>query len=772
MKKQYKDYILIKGAKENNLKNITLEIPKNEIVVFTGVSGSGKSSVVFDIIAVESQRQLNETFSNYIRNRLPKYERPNVASIENLSPAIIVDQKPVGGNIRSVVGTAADIQPLIRLLFSRIGNPIAGTSDHYSFNTLSGMCPHCQGLGKVMVLDQSKLFDINKSLNNGAILFPPFRTGTWHWQKYANSGLFDNDKLLKKFTPDEMNRFLYGKDINGMKVDISFDQNLSNFHRQDYEGIIDRFNRIYLNRNSNETSERMNAMVAKFVTQDVCPTCHGARLNKKALESKINGYNIIDYSDMEITDLIPILSEIKHPLGTSLAKAIINHLERLKGVGLGYLSLNRQTSTLSGGESQRLKMVKNLGNSLTGMTYIFDEPSVGLHPRDTHLIQEMFVALRDKGNTVLIVEHDRDIIHQADTVIDMGAGAGENGGDVVYQGDVAGLYNANTITGKWLQKFIELKENPRKPTSKLYIKNANLHNLKNVSVSIPMGVLTSITGVAGSGKSSLISGVFVEQYPDTIVVDQKVIATSIRSTPATYLGIMDDIRKLMAEANGVKSALFSFNSEGACPTCGGRGTITTDMAFMDTVTTICETCNGKRYDPRVLKYKFQGKSITDILNLTIKQALDFFKTKKFLPKIESLSNVGLGYLTLGQSLDTLSGGELQRIKLADELKKKGNVYVMDEPTTGLHMADINVLMELLDKLVDNGNTVIVIEHNLDVIKRSDWIIDIGPDGGSKGGEIVFEGTPKELLVSQKSITAEFLRQNIHNQKRKINSVNH
>lgn len=763
--KTNKDYIIIKGAKANNLRNISVQIPKNEIVVFTGVSGSGKSSVVFDTIAVESQRQLNETFSNYIRNRLPKFERPDVNSIENLSPAIVIDQRQMGGNVRSTVGTISDIQPLVRLLFSRAGQPNAGTSDHYSFNAPTGMCPECQGLGKVMVLDHSKMFDMSKSLNSGGVLFPPFRTGTWHWQKYADSGLFDNDKPLNEYTASELDMFFYGKETKDTPAKPASGKDNPIHQRQGYEGIIDRFNRIYLHRNTAETSERTQKMVEKFVTKGVCPLCKGARLNHTALASKINGRNIEDYSTMEVSDLIPILKKIDHPLGTPIAVAIIEHLKRIVGVGLGYLSLNRQTSTLSGGESQRLKMVKNLGSSLTGMIYIFDEPSVGLHPRDTHLIQEMFVALRNKGNSVLIVEHDRDIIRQADTVIDMGPTAGEHGGKIVFQGDVAGLYKADTLTGIWINKDIPIKENPRKAKGGLLIKNATLHNLKNVSVNIPVGVLTAVTGVAGSGKSSLISGVFVEQHPDVIVVDQKPIGSSIRSTPATYLSIMDDIRKMLADANKVKPSLFSFNSEGACPTCKGRGTITTDMAFMETVTTVCETCDGKRYHPNILKYKLRNKSVTEILSLTIQQAMEFFRTDAFLPKIQSLYDVGLGYLTLGQSLDTVSGGELQRIKLAGELKNKGNIYVMDEPTTGLHMADVAILMELLNRLVDNGNTVIAIEHNLDVIKQSDWIIDIGPDGGSKGGHIIFEGTPKDLVSSSTSITAAFLRKDINKKSR-------
>ncbi|WP_029901973.1 excinuclease ABC subunit UvrA [Prevotella sp. 10(H)] len=760
MKNKQADYIIIKSAKLNNLKNISVQIPKNEIVVFTGVSGSGKSSIVFDTVAIESQRQLNDTFSSFIRNRLPKYEKPDVGSIENLSPAIVIDQKQMGGNIRSTVGTITDIQPLLRLLFSRAGVPSAGTSNRYSFNDPTGMCPHCQGLGKAIALDMSKIFDMEKSLNTGAILFPPFRFGTWHWQKYANSGLFDNRKPLKDYTKEEMDMFLYAKGVEGKKVEVSFGKDIPTFQRLGYEGIIDRFNRIYLNRDSNASSERTNNMISSFVTEQICHVCAGKRLSQAALNSRINGYNIADYSEMEISDLIPVLSKIDDKLGTPVARILIENLERIKGVGLGYLHLGRETSTLSGGESQRLKMVKHLGSSLTGMTYIFDEPSVGLHPRDIGLLKNLFIALRDKGNSVLIVEHDKDIIHHADTVIDMGPLAGEHGGEVVYQGNVAGLYRSDTLTGKMLNNFISVKESVNMPKGWIEIKNANLHNLKNVSVNIPKEVLTCITGVAGSGKSTLISQVFTEQHPEAVVVDQKAIRGNTRSNSATYLGIMDDIRKMFAEANKVKAGMFSFNSEGACPSCGGRGVITADMAFMDTVTTICETCEGKRYNPDVLKYKLKGKSITEVLALTIKQALEFFADEKFLPKLQSLNDVGLGYLTLGQSLDTLSGGELQRVKLANELKKTGSIYIMDEPTTGLHMADISILMGLLKRLVNNGNTVIIIEHNLDVIKQADWIIDMGPDGGKNGGEVIFEGTPQQLLGAQNSLTAEYLRKDM------------
>lgn len=752
--------IVIKSAKLNNLKNISLDIPKNEIVVFTGVSGSGKSSIVFDTVAIESQRQLNDTFSSFIRNRLPKYEKPDVGSIHNLSPAIIIDQKRMGGNIRSTVGTISDIQPLVRVLFSRAGEPSAGTSNRYSFNDPTGMCTHCQGLGRAITVDRSKLFDMDKSLNTGAILFPPFRVGTWHWQKYANSGLFDNDKPLKDYTAEEMDIFLYAKGVGNLQVDVSLGKGIPTLTRMGYEGIIDRFTRIYLNRDSSTTSERTNDMIARFVSEGICPVCHGKRLSQAALQSKINGYNIADYSDMEIYDLIPVLQKIEHLLGKPVAGALILLLERIKNVGLGYLHLSRETATLSGGESQRLKMVKHLGSSLTGMTYIFDEPSVGLHPRDIVLLKNLFVALRDKGNSVLIVEHDRDIIHQADTIIDMGPLAGENGGEVVYQGDVKGLYKADTLTARMLNKEVKIKESEKQPAGWIEIKNANLYNLKNVSVKIPQGVLTCVTGVAGSGKSTLISKVFVDQHPDAIVVDQTAIKGNSRSNPATYLGIMDDIRKMFADANRVNPGMFSFNSEGACPSCGGRGVITADMAFMDAITLTCETCGGRRYDPEVLNYKLNGKSIAEVLRLTITQALDFFEQDKFRPKLKSLDNVGLGYLTLGQSLSSLSGGELQRVKLANELKKAGNIYVMDEPTTGLHMADVEVLMKLLNHLVDNGNTVIVIEHNMDVIKQADWIIDMGPDGGKRGGEVIFEGMPAQLLHAENSLTAEFLRKDI------------
>lgn len=757
MNKKSHDHIIIRSATLNNLKNISLDIPKNQIIVFAGVSGSGKSSVVFDTIAVESQRQLNETFSWYIRNRLPKYEKPEVVSIRNLSPAIIIDQKRMGGNSRSTVGTITDIQPLIRLLFSRIGVPSAGESNHYSFNDPAGMCPECKGLGKVVSLDMERFLDMNKSLNEGAVLFQTFRVGSYYMSLYANTGLFDMDKPLKDYGEEELAIILYGGETETIRgfarkrgINKTFD---------DFEGIVSRFNRLFLNRDLTALNDKRAESLLKFMKQCICPECYGKRINKAALASKINGYNIVDYSEMEMKELVSVLSGINDPVGGQVARIITENAERIINIGLGYLHLGRETQTLSGGESQRLKIVKHLGSSLTGMTYIFDEPSIGLHPRDITMLNNLFTELRDKGNTVIIVEHDKDIIRHADTMIEMGPLAGENGGEVMYSGSARQFLQADTLTAQMMKKNIPLNESPHKPTGWLPVKNASIHNLKNVSVNIPEGVLTCITGVAGSGKSSL-SQVFTGQYPHAIIVNQSSITTSIRSTPVTYLGIMDSIRKIFADTNQVNVGLFSFNSEGACPVCKGKGFVETDMAFMDTVSTVCEHCSGKRYAPEIMKYKVKGKSITDILSLTIKQSIDFFEGEKFIPKLKSLYNVGLGYMTLGQSLDTLSGGELQRIKLANELKKSGRIYVMDEPTTGLHMADISILMDLLRRMIKNGNTIVVIEHNPDVIKQADWIIDIGPEGGKNGGQVIFEGTPSGLLHSTQSVTGEYLRRDV------------
>ncbi len=742
------EYIEIRGARENNLKNISLRIPKRKITIFTGVSGSGKSSIVFDTISAEAQRQLNETFSAFIRRFLPHYAQPDADSIENLSTAIVVDQKRLGGNSRSTMGTITDINPILRLLFSRAGQPYAGYSFAFSFNEPPGMCPECDGIGQKVELDQSKLFDMSKSLNKGAILFPNFAVDSFHMKMYTMSGQFDNDKKLADYTEEEWNNLLYGK---GFKVDFGI-------VKSNYEGIIDKFNRLYIKKDTGEMAESSRATVDRFLTSGVCPLCKGRRLNQAALNCKINGHSIADYCEMEVRDLIPVLRQIDIPVVAPVVASAIDRLQQLVDIGLGYLSLDRETTTLSGGESQRIKMVRHLSSSLMDLIYIFDEPSIGLHPRDVHRLNELLQKLRDKGNTVLVVEHDRDVIRTADYIVDVGPKAGSQGGEIVYEGSFEGLLKADTLTGQYMQRVLPLKTDYRQPTGQMSIRDATLHNLKHVFVDIPMGVLTVVTGVAGSGKSSLINGVFLAQYPHAVVVNQATLSTSTRSNPATYTGIMDDIRQQFAKANKVSASLFSFNSKGACPNCQGLGFIYTDLAFLEPIKTPCEICEGRRFQDEVLAHKLRGKSIKDVLDMTILQALNFFDTKNLKNTLQALNDVGVGYLTLGQPLSTLSGGECQRIKLASELHKDGSIYVMDEPTTGLHMSDVGLLLGIMNRLVEGGNSVIVIEHNVDVIKNADWIIDLGPDGGHDGGQIVFEGTPMQLLSAEHSLTGAYLRQ--------------
>ncbi|HEX2314427.1 MAG TPA: excinuclease ABC subunit UvrA [Thermomonospora sp.] len=752
------DSILVAGARENNLKDVTLRIPKNRIVVFTGVSGSGKSSIVFDTVAVESQRQLNETFTWFIRSRLPKYEKPEADVIDNLSTAVVVDQRPIGGNSRSTVGTMTDIYSVIRVLFSRCGVPNAGTSSVFSFNDPEGMCPDCDGLGRIVRLDLDKFLDRSRSLNEGPFRFPQFGVGSFQWQIYAGSGRFDLDKPLADYTEEEWHHLLHGTGRTELTVK-------SGTFTHDYEGLVDRFSRLYLKRDISGLADKTRDAVLAVVSEVVCPLCEGARLNQTTLASRINGHNIADYADMEVTDLVEVLAAIDDPVGAPIAAAAIERLQRIIGIGLGYLTLGRETSTLSGGEGQRLKTVRHLGSALTGMTYIFDEPSVGLHPRDVHRLNDLLVQLRDKGNTVLVVEHDPDVIAVADHVIDIGPGAGTHGGEVVFQGTVEALGEADTVTGRALRAVTPVKTDVRSPSGWIPIQNASLHNLKNVSVDFPTGVLTAVTGVAGSGKSTLVSDVLVGEHPQAIVVDQSAIGVSSRSTPASYIGVLDHLRRLFSQENGGKAAgvepgLFSFNSRGACPACEGRGVIYTDLAFMDPITTPCEKCGGRRFAEEVLKYTVRGRSIADVLAMTAEEALEFFPEKRIHSRLATLNEVGLEYLTLGQPLSTLSGGERQRIKLANELHKTGSVYVLDEPTTGLHLADVGRLVALLDRLVDGGNTVVVIEHNLDVIKRADWIVDLGPDGGKHGGEVVFTGTPAALLDDTRSLTAEHVRRSL------------
>ena len=744
------EFIRIRGARENNLKNVSLDIPKRKITIFTGVSGSGKSSIVFDTIGAEAQRQLNETFSMFIRNRLPRISQPEADAIENLSTSIVIDQKRLGGNSRSTMGTITDISAVMRLLFSRLGRPHAGFSNAFSFNDPAGMCPECNGLGKKVEIDLEKFLDPTKSLNEGAILFPLYAVGTWYWKAYTFSGMLDNDKKLEDYSDEEMHTLLYGKgsyesNYNGMVFDTK------------YEGLVDKFNRLYIQKDSSEISEKTVKKVERFLKMGECPACKGARLNEKALACLINGQNIAEMSAMEVSELVKIIRKINDPVSKPMIDTLTERLEHLVDIGLGYLSLDRETGTLSGGESQRIKMVKHLNSSLIDIIYIFDEPSIGLHPRDVHRLNELLQKLRDKGNTILVVEHDPDVIRVADYVVDVGPKAGSGGGEVVYSGDYKGLLEAPTLTGKFINRELKVKPTFRQPTGALKVKNARRHNLKNVSVDIPTGVFTVVTGVAGSGKSSLINGVFLSQHPEAIVIDQSAIGTSIRSNPATYTGIMDDIRKLFGKTNKVSPSLFSFNSDGACPECQGLGFIFTDLAFLEPVKTVCETCEGKRFKPEVLEYKVNDKSITDVLDMPVEEALAFFKTKDITHKLTAMNQVGLNYLTLGQPLSTLSGGECQRIKLAGELHKNGTIYVMDEPTTGLHMSDTGHLLEIIDHLVDQGNSVIVIEHNTEVMKHADWIIDLGPEGGHKGGQVLFEGTPADLLKSKESLTAEYLR---------------
>ena len=744
------EYIEIHGARENNLKNVSLRIPKRKITIFTGVSGSGKSSIVFDTIATESQRLLNENFSMFVRNFLPKYSQPDADAIENLSISIVVDQKRMGGGSHSTVGTITDINTILRMMFSHIGQPHVGPTNVFGFNDPQGMCPNCNGLGRKLDVDLDKFLDKSKSLNEGAILFPEYAVDSWGWSNLINTGLFDPDKKISKYTQKELNDLLYSEPIKVKTKMGAKDFNLT------YEGIVNRFTNKYIKRDLKTMSERTQKSVEPYMTMGPCSECKGARLNQTILKCKINGYNIADLTSMEIPELIEAVKKIKAPAAEPIVKALLERLQNLVDIGLEYLSLSRETDTLSGGESQRVKVVKHLGSSLSDVIYIFDEPSVGLHPRDVHRMNELLQKLRDKGNTVIVVEHDPDVIKVADHVVDLGPHAGPQGGEIVYEGSYVNLLKADTLTGRHMKQSIPLKDSFREPTGKLPIKNAKVNNLQNVSVNIPTGVLTVVTGVAGSGKSSLINEVFQHQHPDAIVIDQSAVGVNSRSNPATYTGILDDVRKAFASANKVQASLFSFNSKGACENCQGLGVVYTELSFFDSVKSPCEICGGKRFKDEVLAYKLNGKSISDVLAMNVGQALEYFEIKEVVRKLQAMSDVGLDYLSLGQPLSTLSGGECQRIKLASELHKNGSIYIMDEPTTGLHMSDVGHLMEVINRLVDTGNTVVVIEHNMHVIKNADWIIDMGPEGGSKGGTIMFEGTPKELLKAKGSITSAYL----------------
>ena len=740
--------IKIRGLKQNNLKNISLDIPKNKIVVFTGVSGSGKSSIVFDTIAAESQRQMNETYSAWVRGRLPKYEKPNVELIDNLNASVIIDQSQLGGNARSTVGTISDMYSLLRLLFSRIGTPAIGPASYFSFNNPNGMCPTCAGIGKIMDLDITNVIDADKTYDEGFFQLPAFGPGNYYWKIYRRPELFRTDVKWKDLTEEEQNILLYGSRTKGGE---RLDKKL--------EGVYHQFKRLVLMKGAEEQTDYTLKKIAKYVYECQCPDCQGKRLNAAALSCKINGYNIHDLCEMEFSELRTVLDDIHDERAASIVEQLKASLDRMIEIGLPYLFMNRESATLSGGEAQRLKLVRYMGSSLCGMIYIFDEPSTGMHPRDVHRMAQLLQNLRDKGNTVLVVEHDRDIISIADEVIDIGPLAGKNGGQVLFQGSYEALLVSGTKTGNALSSEIKVKEQVRQPKGFLPIRDASIHNLKHVDVDIPLGILTVVTGVAGSGKSSLIREVFAKQYEEQVVlIDQSAVTATGRSTVCTFLGFFDEIRKVFADATGADRGLFTFNGKGACPHCKGRGVITTELVFMEPVTTVCEYCNGSRYSDAALQYTVNGKTIVDVLNMSVEEAVPFFaNNKKISTMLSALMEVGLSYISLGQPLSTFSGGERQRVKLAQNIKKKGSIYILDEPTTGLHVADIEKVVCILESLVDRGNTVIVIEHNTDVIKLADYIIDIGPDGGTKGGEVVFTGTPREMIAHGDTITAKYLR---------------
>lgn len=743
-----KEFIVLKGCKENNLKDVSLKIPKRKITIFTGVSGSGKSSIVFETVAKEAQRQLNETFSAFIRNFLPKYGEAKADHIENLSTPIIIDQSRLGGNSRSTLGTITDINSYLRALYSRFGSTYIGKANMFSFNDINGMCSECEGLGKKLVPNMDEILDMNRSLNEGAILLSGFGVGSWHWKIFAQSGYFDNDKKIKDYTKEELEKFLYGES-HKIQIDETGTTNIT------YEGLMNKFNRLYLGKQG-DTSEATKKKLSKLLIEDKCPLCQGRRLHQRVYDCLINGYNITDLTSMQIDELVKVIKEINEPEAEPLIKGIVEKLNNIIDIGLGYLTLDRETSTLSGGESQRIKMVKYLNSNLIDLMYIFDEPSVGLHPRDVHKLNDLLIKLRDKGNTVIVVEHDPDVIKIADYIIDVGPRAGRYGGEIVYEGSYENLLTSGTLTGNALNKALTIKENVREHKGYLEVVNGNRNNLKNVSVTIPKGILTLVTGVAGSGKSTLIKYEFLKQNKDAVLIDQSPVSANSRSSLATYSGIMDNIRKAFSKVNNVNVSLFSSNSEGACENCNGTGVIETNLAFMENIKSTCDVCEGKKFKKEVLDYRFQGKNVIEVLEMSVTEAIEFFDIKSIKTKLQSIEDMGIGYLTLGQTLDTLSGGECQRLKLASELHNKSSIYILDEPTTGLHMSDIEKFVNIIEGIVDSGNTVIIIEHNIDVIKREDWIIDMGPEGGTRGGEIIFEGTPKELCNCKESLTAKYI----------------
>lgn len=740
-----KNSIIIRGAKEHNLKNISLDIPKDKIVVVTGVSGSGKSSLVFDTVCAEAQRQLIDTFSAFARRRLPKISQPDVDEILNLSTAMVIDQKKMGTTLRSTVGTVTEIYTNLRMLFSRCGQPFGGWSNEFSFNNPEGMCPTCHGLGKEMIVDLSKIVDMNLSVREGAFLHPDCKLGGYVWRHAMKCGFFNTDIPLKDLPEEELNNLLY-MDNSEYESEQSGES-----YTARWEGVVTRLKKYFMNKEEGTDAN------TQFFTYKTCRECNGSRINEKARSVKVAGKTIPDLVFLELPDFLEWLNTVEGDVAEPLVRKMKQTTQYLIDIGVGYLSLHRPVATLSGGESQRVKMAKQLDCNLVDLLYVLDEPSIGLHPRDVSNLKKMLKMLKDKGNSVLVVEHDAEIMKFADHIIDIGPEAGVNGGNVLFEGTYDQLLESDTLTARFLKRS-DHKVFQRKPFSEFFkIVNATANNLKNVNVDIPKGVFVCITGVAGSGKSSLIHEEFCSLYPDAIVVDQSPAGRNIRSTPLSYTGIFDKIRKEFADATGQNASLFSFNSEGACPECNGNGIIKVDLSFLDDVTMTCPVCEGKRYKQYILEYKLNGKSIHDVMEMTVEEAQGWFKDNSVLNKLKLMNQVGLGYLKLGQPLSTLSGGEAQRIKLASELHKKGNIYVMDEPTTGLHMADIEKLMGIIKTLVSHGNSVIVIEHNLDVIRQADWVIDMGPEGGKKGGVIVAQGTPEEISECEISYTGQYLK---------------
>lgn len=754
---EIKDEIILRGLKENNLKNINLNIPKEKIIVFTGLSGSGKSSVVFDTLAKESRRQMTLNYPLYIRNQMPRYERPHADFMQNLSPVIVVEQRPVGGNSRSTVGTYMDLDPLIRLLFSRIGSPSIGSANDFSSHSSFGRCPECSGYGEVIAPDLNKIVDQDKSLRDYAIRFKPLSPSGWQGRWMMTGGLFDPDLPIKDYPEEKFNLLIYGPP-EGEKVYAPF-HTKNGPQPHEWDGLLRRFTRLYINRDVSKLKEVTQDDVLSVSTHSLCPTCQGSGLNPKVLECRINGLNIAEYEQLELPEILKELKHIKDPMGKSIAQQAIPHVRQLIDMGLRYLSLSRKMGTLSGGEAQRVKIARHLGNSLNNITYIFDEPSAGLHPEEVNMLIKTLKSLKKQHNTIIVIEHDLSVIKVADEIIEMGPGAGINGGEVVYQGNLEGIKNSST--GIALNQKLKINKNPRDIKDYFTIKRANNNNLKNISINIPKNVLVSICGVSGSGKSSLMFEAFTERYPETIMVEQGTIGISNRSTLATYMGIMDDIRAIFSKVTGQPAGLFSFNSLGACPICQGKGVLAPDVAFADPVTIPCEACNGTRYSDDALSYRYQDKNIVEILDLTIDEAINYFEAPKIINRVNMLREVGLGYLTLGQTTSSLSGGEVQRLKLASHLQKEGQVYLLDEPSLGLHTRDNETLLELFQNLVNKGNSVIIIEHNLDFIAASDWVIELGLGGGKQGGQIIFEGTPEEMLKTE-TMTAKSLKGGVGN----------